>query len=206
MSFSVYGWRKSGLIVLLLVGTIAFDGRAWAATARRVGKAGPVRASSPHLLGAAPVQPVTGSQEATAEPATVASDEYMAQTLLSGNERGVINYGHHLIRSQAELEALLGQIFAGQAPPQAPRIDFSQNTLIYYSIGSKVRRDTKIYIRRGKLEHGVLHVYVEIAEPGGDCLDVSSFIAPFTIAAVPIPATEVKRAQYTVTHENYSCE
>jgi len=147
--------------------------------------------------------PLTGGSPASGAEA---SNEFLAQQLLSGYERGVVESGLKVLRSQAQLEALLHRVYSGQNPPEAPRIDFSQHVLVYYSLGTKMRGNDKIYIRSGRLEHGVLHVSVEIARSSGDCLTTSSLTAPFVIAALPFPAREVQRSEYEITHETYPCD
>ncbi len=142
----------------------------------------------------------------TAEAGESSADEFAAHQLLEGNERGVTHAGHEIVRSQAQLEALLQRIYSGQAPPEAPHVDFAQHTLVYYSLGTGMHGDDRIYIRSASLERGVLHVRVEIARSGGDCLQAKSLTAPFAIAAVPFPVRDVQRAEYSVSEKSYPCE
>lgn len=138
-------------------------------------------------------------------PGTEPNNEFSAQELLSGYERGVVEPGLEILRSQSQLEALLQKIYSGQVPPEAPQVDFSQHVLVYYSLGTKMHGNDKVYIRSGSLEQGTLHVYVEIAHSSGDCLSTSSITAPFVIAALPFPAREVRQAEYSISHKNYPC-
>lgn len=154
-----------------------------------------------------PVVTISEPQAASAARSGESADnEFSAQQLLSGNERGLTSPGHVVVRSQAQLEALLQRIYSGQVAPDAPRVDFTQYTLVYYSLGTGMHGDDRIYIRRGSLEQGVLHVQVEIAHSGGNCLKTTSLTAPFAIAALPFPAHEVLRAEYDVSHKSYPCE
>ena len=133
-------------------------------------------------------------------------NEFVAQQLLSGYEHGVAEPGLKILRSQGELEALLRRVYSGQTPPDAPRIDFSQFVLVYYSLGTKVRSNDRIYVRSGRLEQGVLHVSIEIAHASGNCLTTSSLTAPFVIAALPFNARDVRRSEYKITHKSYPCD
>lgn len=158
---------------------------------------------------AQPALPVITVSEAqatdTSASGATADNEFSADQILGGNERGVVSPGPKVLRSQAELEALLQQIYSGQTPPEAPPIDFSRQVLVYYSLGTGMHGNDNIYIRRGSLEHGVLHVYVEIAHSNGNCLTTRSLTAPFAIAALPFPAREVQRAEFDISHQGYPC-
>ena len=132
-------------------------------------------------------------------------NEFAAHQILSGYERGVVDPQEKILRSQSQLEALLQKIYSGQVPPQAPQIDFSRQVLVYYSLGTKMHGDENSYIRSGSLERGVLRVYVEIAPSSGDCLTTRSLTAPFVIAALPFPASEVRLAEYDISHKSYPC-
>lgn len=173
--------------------------------ARGQGNTNPMRQETP----AQPSLPVvTMSEPQTASTPATGSEtgnEFSAHQLLAGNERGIVHPVHKILRSKSQLETLLQQIYSGQVPPEAPQIDFSRQVLVYYSLGTETRRHDNVYIRSGSLEHGVLHVYVEIAHSSGDCLATSSLTAPFVIAALPFPAREVRRAEYEITHKNYPC-
>lgn len=193
---------------LVIVAAFALTGTAATATAASPGKnqtqaAEQQTQAQPALPVVTMSAPLTGGSPASG---TEAGNEFLAQQLLSGYERGVAEPGLKVVRSQAELEALLQRVYSGQKPPEAPRIDFSQYVLVYYSLGTKMRGNDKIYIRSGSVEHGVLHVSVEIARSSGDCLTTTSLTAPFVIAALPFPAREVRRAEDKVTHENYPCD
>lgn len=147
--------------------------------------------------------PETGG---TASAGSESSNEFVAQELLSGYEHGVVESGIEIVRTQAELEALLRRIYSGGTPPEAPRINFSHFVLVYYSLGTKMHNNDKIRVRSGRLERGVLHVAVEIAHASGNCLATKSLNAPFVIAALPFNARQVRRAEYKITHRNYPCE
>jgi|GEM_PF-2941956 len=148
------------------------------------------------------VLPVAGrAQSGNAGAAT----ETTAHQILSGDQRGAVENNHEIVRNASELNQLLGRIFSGQAPPQAPDIDFSQQVLVFYSHPSTVNAGDRIYVRSGKLAHGVLHVNVEIAQPGESCLNTNSLTAPYALAALPFPAIDVKRAEFSVSHKSYPC-
>lgn len=135
-----------------------------------------------------------------------ATSEVTAHQLLSGNERGVVKRSHSVVRSRQQLENLLQQIYAGQIPPRAPAIDFSQQVLVYYALATAMHGGDRVYIRSGSLRRGVLHLNVEIATSGANCLGTNSLTAPFALAALPFPAQDVRRAEFTVTHKSYPCK
>lgn len=150
--------------------------------------------------------PALAAGQSRAGAAAGAGAEATAQQLLAGNGRGVTKKARRLVRSQTELENLLQQIYSGQAPPPAPQIDFSRQVLVYYSLGTGMHGGDKVYIRSGSLHGGVLHVNVEVATSGGNCLGTTSLTAPFVLAALPFPAWKVHRAEFSVTHESYPCK
>lgn len=135
-----------------------------------------------------------------------AGSEMTAHQILSGNERGVTRAGHEIVRSQQQFEDLLQSVYAGQVAPTAPQVDFSRQVLVYYSLGTATRGGVKLIVRSGRLEHGVLHVSVEIAEPAATCLGTDSLTAPFALAALPFPAHDVRRADFEVTRKSYPCK
>lgn len=148
----------------------------------------------------------TGRTQSGSARAVAAVSEVTAHQLLSGNERGVVKKGHSIVRSPRQLETLLRQIYAGQVPPPAPNIDFLQQVLVYYTTGTGMHGGDRVYIRSGALERGILHVKVEIATSGANCLGTSGLTAPFALAALPFPAQRVRRADFEITHESYSCK
>lgn len=195
----VGGFVAPAFIVCVAVGAIAH------AASRGQDAANPATAQ-PLAQPSLPVVTVSEPQAAsTARAGESAGNEFAAHQLLSGNERGITYPGHTIVRTQAQLEALLQRIYSGEAPPESPHVDFAQHTLVYYSLGTGQHGDERIYIRSGSLEQGVLHVQVEIAHSSGNCLSATSLIAPFAIAALPFPAHEVQRAEYHVSHKSYPC-
>lgn len=127
------------------------------------------------------------------------------QEVMSGNARGVAYAAHRVLRSQTQLETLLRRIYSGQIPPSAPKFDFSHEVLVYYALGTAAHGATKLYVRGGRLEGGVLHVRVEIARSTGTCLGAGNLAAPFVIAALPFPAAAVASARFEVTRKSYPC-
>jgi len=139
------------------------------------------------------------------ESAAGAATETNAHQILTGEQRGAAEHAREVVRNPAQLRNLLAKIFSGQAPPQAPEIDFTQQVLVFYSVGRALNNGERVYIRSGTLDHGVLHVNVEIAKPGEDCLQTQSLTAPYALAALPFPAADVRRAEYSVSHKSYPC-
>lgn len=132
-------------------------------------------------------------------------DVYRAHRLLSGNAPGISNAEGVIVRSQQQLEELLRQIYSSGLPPSTPAIDFSQQVLVYYVLGTGMRGDDTIHIRNGSLVDGVLHVEVEIGRRPQYCLGKGALTAPFALAALPFPASEIRRAVYRVVYKTYPC-
>lgn len=147
------------------------------------------------LVAAAQTTPAAASAATSAAP----------QEVISGNARGVAYAAHRVLRSQTQLETLLRRIYSGQIPPSAPKFDFSHEVLVYYALGTAAHGATKLYVRSGRLEGGVLHVRVEIARSTGTCLGADNLAAPFVIAALPFPAAAVASARFEVTRKSYPC-
>jgi len=136
---------------------------------------------------------------------TNGASEVTAHQILSGYEKGAAQPMHKVVRSNDALSDLLQQVYSGQAAPQPPHIDFSKQVLVFYGLGSAMHRGDRVYVRSGSLDKGVLHVNVEIAKPGESCLQTHSLTAPFALAALPFPAYDVKRAEYSISHKSYPC-
>lgn len=132
-------------------------------------------------------------------------DVYRAHQLLSGNAPGISNRENVVLRSQQQFEELLRQLYSNGLPPVPPSIDFSQQVLVYFVLGTGMRGDDTIHIRDGYLLDGVLHVEVEIGRRPEYCLGKGVLAAPFALAALPFPASEVRRAVYRVLYKTYPC-
>lgn len=206
--YRILGVAAFGLLSAALVNAGAVTLQAGAA------QRSPNRQSAPPATVTAPATTTlvfapdeTSAVEIAPASATRASgpDVYRAHQLLSGNAPGISNREDVVLRSQQQLEVLLRRLYSNRLPPVSPDIDFSQQVLVYFVLGTGMRGDDTIHIRDGYLADGVLHVEVEIGRRPEYCLGKGALTAPFALAALPFPASEVHRAVYRVFHKTYPC-
>lgn len=138
-------------------------------------------------------------------PGAAADGGFPAQAIDSGNQSGLSGAARGIVRNADELAALTQKIHAGTLAPTPPAIDFSDHVVVYFALPTAERTTTRVVVKSATLHRGVLDVQIEIAQSDLSCLDPSSLAAPYAVASLPVPATDVNSADFEVTHKSYPC-
>ncbi len=108
------------------------------------------------------------------------------ETLASGQYSGLTEKTNQLITSQEELNSVWQKIYSIQIPvPPAPKIDFSQNSLILTSVGEQKTSGYDIKIVKIQTAAKLVEVSLEQANPSPNSIILPVLTQPFILVKTP---------------------
>ena len=119
-----------------------------------------------------------------------------------GQQSGIEEAGHYLIKSQAEWERQVGNIESAQLPSMTA-VDFDRYVLVACFMGMRRNGGFGLQIDGMQLSRGVLQVQVTHTQPGPSCLVTMAITQPFLI--VKVPRKGVKEARFRLQQETRDC-